>query len=88
MSITQEAVKIVNGDRRTDYGDMESSFKRIAALWSGYLGVHVDMFDVAKMMMLLKISRAKDTNHRDSYVDIVGYVECVDQLMGRVDLPQ
>ena len=33
------------------------------------------------MMMLLKISRAKLGNHRDSYVDIVGYVECVDKLL-------
>jgi len=32
-------------------------------------------------MMLLKISRAKLGNHRDSYVDIVGYVECVDKLL-------
>jgi hypothetical protein len=33
------------------------------------------------MMILLKVSRAKNGNHRDSYVDIVGYVECVDKLM-------
>lgn len=33
------------------------------------------------MMMLLKVSRAKVGNHRDSYVDIVGYVECVDKLL-------
>ncbi len=81
MSITQEAINLVNGDRRKDYGDMADSFQRIAGLWSGYLGKHVDSLDVCKMMMLLKISRAKDNNHRDSYVDIVGYVECADQLM-------
>jgi len=43
--------------------------------------VRHDKYDVAKMMMLLKISRAKLGNHRDSYVDIVGYVECVDKLL-------
>lgn len=75
MSITQEAQDLVNGDRRKDYGDMQESFQRIAGLWSAYLGKHVDSLDVAKMMILLKVSRAKHNNHRDSYVDIVRYVE-------------
>lgn len=81
MSIAKEAQEIVNGERQQDYGDMAESFKRIAGLWSSYLGVHVDYLDVGKMMILLKVSRAKHNNHRDSYVDIVGYVECIDKLL-------
>jgi hypothetical protein len=86
MSITEEAHNLVNGDRRTDYGDMADSFKRISGLWSAYLGSHVDSLDVAKMMILLKVSRTKHNNHRDSYIDIVGYVECADQLLKHGDL--
>ncbi len=81
MSITQEALNLVNGERRQDYGDLQESFRRIAGMWSAYLDKHVDSLDVAKMMILLKVSRAKNNNHRDSYVDIVGYVECAEQLM-------
>ncbi len=81
MSITQEAQKIVSGERQQDYGDMGESFKRIAGLWSAYLGMHIDSLDVGKMMILLKVSRAKHNNHRDSYIDIVGYVECIDKLL-------
>jgi hypothetical protein len=81
MSITDEAKAIVIGERQQDYGDMAESFTRIAGLWSAYLGKHVDSLDVAKMMILLKVSRAKHSNHRDSYIDIVGYVECADQLL-------
>lgn len=81
MSMTQEAHDLVHGERRTDYGDMAESFKRIAGLWSAYIGHNIDSLDVAKMMILLKVSRAKNNNHRDSYVDIVGYVECVEHLM-------
>lgn len=80
-SMTEEAQNIVHGQRQQDYGDMDDSFRRIAGLWSAYVGVHIDKYDVAKMMMLLKISRAKNGNHRDSYVDVVGYVECVDKLL-------
>jgi len=81
MNITQEASELVNGNRQTDYGDMNDSFSRIAGLWSSYLNTPIDKYDVAKMMILLKVSRAKNGNHRDSYVDIVGYVECIDQLL-------
>lgn len=80
-SMTEEAQKIVDGKRQEDYGNINDSFLRIAGLWSAYLGINVDKYDVAKMMILLKVSRAKNGNHRDSYVDIVGYVECVDKLL-------
>ena len=80
-SIVDEAIEIVNGQRQEDYGSINDSFIRIAGLWSAYTGITLDKYDVAKMMMLLKISRAKNGNHRDSYVDIVGYVECVDKLL-------
>ena len=80
-SILDEAKDIVNGQRQEDYGSINDSFLRIAGLWSAYIGIKLDKYDVAKMMMLLKISRAKHGNHRDSYVDIVGYVECVDKLL-------
>lgn len=79
--ITDEAKIIVEGQRNEDYGNINDSFNRIAGLWSAYTGITLDKYDVAKMMMLLKISRAKNGNHRDSYVDIVGYVECVDKLL-------
>jgi len=80
-SITEEARNIVDGKRQDDYGSINDSFCRIAGLWSAYTGFTIDKYDVAKMMILLKVSRAKLGNHRDSYVDIVGYVECVDKLL-------
>ena len=83
MSIVNEAKELVHGDRQIDYGDVAESFDRIAAFWSAYTGVRINALDVAKMMILLKVSRAKYNNHHDSYVDIVGYVECVDHLLAR-----
>lgn len=80
-TMIDEAKEIVDGKRQEDYGNISDSFLRIAGLWSAYTGFTLDKYDVAKMMMLLKISRAKHGNHRDSYVDIVGYVECVDKLL-------
>lgn len=63
--ITDEAKKIVDGERQQDYGNINDSFLRIAGLWSAYTGFTITKYDVAMMMMLLKISRAKHGNHRD-----------------------
>ena len=85
MSITQEANDIVNGDRANDYGDMNESFAMIAGLWSAYLGITVNKYDVAKMMILMKVSRAKLANHKDSLIDIVGYTTCIEQMLADVN---
>lgn len=64
-------------DRAADHGDMEDNFTRIAGLWSGFLGVDVSAADVALMMGLLKIARAKSNPaHQDNWVDLAGYAAC------------
>ena len=79
-SITDEAKTIVAGDRASDYGDANESFTRIAKLWSAYTGTIITPWDVAQMMILLKVSRAKTSRKRDTLVDIVGYAECASKL--------
>lgn len=86
-SILDEADNLINGQRAEDYGDAQENFKRIADMWSAYLG-EPDFFsgvDVARMMILLKISRlASGTFHRDALVDIAGYAALEEKLH---DLP-
>jgi hypothetical protein len=80
QSITNEASSIVAGDRATDYGDVNVSFNRIADFWTAYLGILITPWDVAQMMILLKVSRAKTSKKRDTLVDIAGYAECAGKL--------
>lgn len=79
-SIIDEAKVIVAGDRASDYGDANESFSRIAKLWSAYTGTTISPWDVAQMMILLKVSRAKTSRKRDTLVDIAGYAECAGKL--------
>lgn len=79
-SIVEEAQAIVAGDRAADYGDVNESFARISKIWSAYAGTTITPWDVAQMMILLKVSRAKTSRKRDTLVDIVGYAECASQL--------
>ncbi|WP_181022357.1 DUF6378 domain-containing protein [Mycobacterium avium] len=79
-TVLQEAERIINGQRREDYGSVSESFNLIAGMWSAYLGKELSGHDVANLMVLLKIARAKNGYHRDSYVDIAGYAGCTEKL--------
>lgn len=58
-------------------GAPENSFKRIAELWTAYLGYEVKPHDVAALMALLKIARIKRApEDRDSWLDLAGYAAC------------
>lgn len=83
-TILQEAERIINGQRRADYGPVEDSFIDISARWTLELGDKLKEpltpFDVVHLMAQLKLSRAKNGFHRDSYVDIAGYVGLTEKL--------
>ena len=80
--VMAEAGKIVNADRKDDYGDAFDSFCSIAAFWTNYLRargllppiVSLTTADVAMMMDLLKTSRYATGGYKaDTFVDKVGY---------------
>lgn len=78
-TILSEADRIVNGQRREDYGGPFDSFSDIAAGWSMVLGVQVTPEQVGLCMIQLKVARAKNGGfHRDSFVDIAGYAQCME----------
>lgn len=96
QDIANEAVRIVTGARRAAYGTPERNFQRIAALWNAHLlnrfsdECGLDVFipvltpgDVAAFMRLMKEARLAETpDHRDSFVDLVGYALCGAEVAG------
>ncbi len=75
------AAQCVLQDRASQYGGVEDNFRIIANFWSVYLGRKVYPADVAMMMALLKIARAKaNPAHADSFVDLAGYAACGAEL--------
>lgn len=79
-NIADEAKRIVSGARRAAYGKPEQNFERIARFWQAYFEntgrteAAVTAADVSPLMRLMKEARLCETpDHRDSYVDIVGY---------------
>lgn len=71
-------------DRRTQvYGDPVETYTRIASVWSGILGVHVNPVDVPLCMAGLKLVRTQAMpDYSDNSDDIDGYVDIARQIVG------
>lgn len=75
--ILEEAKQIICEDRNEQYGEPEDSFANIAMLWTVYLGIGLNGYDVAMMMVLFKFARMMTGGYkRDSLVDLIGYAAC------------
>lgn len=72
--ILQEAFRLINGERQSEYGEPCESFRRVAAMWSAYLGIEIDGHDVACLMVLLKIVRERHAHKADNLIDAAGYI--------------
>ena len=76
--ILRTAHQYVTQDRAATHGDAEDNFRRIAGLWSAYLGVStIAPADVAVMLTLLKAARIRQNpSHPDNWIDMAGYAAC------------
>lgn len=86
-TILDAAEKCVCRDRQDTHGRPEDNFGAIADLWTAYLGTgqEIDPVDVANMMILLKIGRAKgNPKHTDNWVDMAGYAACAGEIAADV----
>ena len=82
--ILRTAVDLTCGDRNKQYGDPLENHQDIARLWTAYLNHVVYPKDVAIMMALVKIARAKMPNpHRDNYVDAAAYLAIAGEIHDR-----
>jgi hypothetical protein len=73
--ILDTAKEYITKDRAATHGDAEQNFNMVALYWSAHLDAYVGPEDVAIMMTLLKLARAKaNPAHIDSYVDAAGYL--------------
>ena len=84
LRLLDDAARLINGERDAVYGPPVINHRRIAALWSAYLGSEIAPSEVAIMLGLVKVSRlAASPDHEDSYTDLAAYAaiawECVQE---------
>ena len=69
--------------REKEYGNATESFSRIANMWSAYIGINIKPYQVANMMVLLKISRTTTSTGevlKDCYLDGRNYLTLAEGL--------
>lgn len=82
-TIGEEAQRLVGGDRNLQYGSAYDDFTQIGKVWSGLLGVDIGPAQVALAMAGLKLAREAYKPKRDSRVDAIGYLLCLEQVRGQ-----
>jgi len=85
-SITDEARRLVRGERADAYGPADESFRAIGRMWGALLGTgDIEPRKVALMMAALKLHRESHKASRENRVDLVGYALLADQLVAEGD---
>lgn len=81
--ILQAASNLINGERKTTYGDVAEAHSRIAAIWTALLGYPVSPAQVPLLLAGMKLARlAHDIRHVDSWIDVAGYAALGGEMAG------
>lgn len=88
MSIFEEAEKLINNDRRAEYGPVDKGLSKVALHWSAILDCKISPRQVALCMICWKIERENFKHKRDNLVDICGYAGLVCKIEGDEVTPE
>lgn len=96
-SVLDEAKRITTGDRNVDYGPPDEDFCRSAGMLNALFahkfkdGESFASEDIAKIQIVIKLSRSVWSEKRDHWTDICGYgacgYECIELRNGRIGEP-
>jgi hypothetical protein len=67
-------------DRGLQYGHPSDNMSRTARLLSAYLEMPIHDYQVAGIMVLVKLARSMETGSVDTYVDLTAYAGIMGQL--------
>jgi hypothetical protein len=67
-------------DRGMDYGHPTDNMSRTARLWSAYLEMPIEDYQVAMCLALVKVARSMESGKVDNFVDGAAYFAISGQL--------
>lgn len=82
LTILDEALALVDGDRQDAYDHPAEDYARVVAMFNAGTGRDLTSAEGVYFMLCVKMARLgynlqSDQLHRDSAVDLAGYVECL-----------
>ena len=72
--------KAIISDRGVDYGHPSDNMQRTARLWSAYLEMPIEDYQVALCLSLVKIARSMESGKVDNFIDGAAYFAISGQL--------
>ena len=72
--------KAIIGDRGLDYGHPSDNMQRTARLWSAYLELPIEDYQVALCLALVKVARSMESGKVDNFIDGCAYIAISGQL--------
>ena len=82
MNILEEAQKLVDGDRQTEYNSPSECLGKTAELFNSVSNLNIKAQDVAIFNICQKLARLSHTHKRDTIVDIAGYLYILGDKLG------
>jgi hypothetical protein len=88
--ITDEAWRLVMGDRQSSYNHPARDFEATGRMWAAILTNWLDLDEpmpdvepriVALMIAMVKVSRESHKHKHDNLVDLIGYALCADRVV-------
>jgi hypothetical protein len=87
--ILDTAKQYVTVDRAETHGSAERNFSLIAAYWSAHLDLKITPADVAVMMTLFKLARARgNIANPENWIDGCGYMACGGEIATEAHIPK
>lgn len=80
QSALERASELINGPRQQSYGHPAENFARIAERMKQILGVDVAPWQVAQIMVEVKLARLANGWHDDSIDDAISYLALMKEL--------
>lgn len=81
VQLLRDAMDVIGGERKDQYGNAEDSFATIAKYWSHLLGMEITPEQVGLMMILLKVARQQHAPKRDNLIDLAGYAALIERTL-------
>ena len=75
-----ESVQQTIDQRGAEYGTPAENLKRISTLWSMHVGFELSEYDVAIMMVMLKLARNANDHKDDNLLDAAAYLALADSV--------
>lgn len=79
-----ESVQQTIDQRGREYGTPAENLKRISTLWSMHLEFEISEYDVAIMMVMLKLARNANDHKDDNILDAAAYLAIADSVKDKI----